>query len=150
MLPTGKMLLTLAGHTDWVMDVAFSPDSKRLVTASGDSTAKVWEVASGRDAINPLRPRHRVPTARFSKDGTRLVTASLDGMAKVWDAATGRTLLTLAGHTGPVRDAAVSPDGTRVATASADLTAKVWDISPGGSREWLTVAASPITCWAWR
>lgn len=40
---TGKLLLTLKGHTDEVTSVAFSPDGSQIITGSGDKTAKVWK-----------------------------------------------------------------------------------------------------------
>ena len=41
----GHETLTLRGHTGEVNSVAFSPDGKRIVTGSGDITAKVWETS---------------------------------------------------------------------------------------------------------
>jgi len=43
---TGRPLLTLKGHTDWVTRVAFSRDGLCLVTGSNDRTARIWEAAS--------------------------------------------------------------------------------------------------------
>ena len=44
---TGTPLLDLKGHTGTVTSVAFSPDGTRIVTGSGDQTAKVWDARTG-------------------------------------------------------------------------------------------------------
>ena len=40
--------LTLEGHSEWVRSVVMSGDSRCVVTASVDSTARTWEASSGR------------------------------------------------------------------------------------------------------
>jgi hypothetical protein len=68
-----------------VRSAAFSPDGKRIVTASEDATARVWDATIGK-AIGELRGHEgRVMSAAFSPDGTRVVTASEDGTARIWD-----------------------------------------------------------------
>ncbi len=54
---SGKVLLTLRGHTNNVLSVAWSPDGKQLATASADETAKVWDAASGQEVAHPEGPQ---------------------------------------------------------------------------------------------
>ncbi len=42
----GQETLTLTGHAIWVTSVSFSPDGKRIVSGSGDSSLKVWDISS--------------------------------------------------------------------------------------------------------
>ena len=77
---------------------AFSPDGKRIVTASADKTALLWDVASGRRLRAIKGHTDSVNTAVFSPDGKLVVTASDDGTARLWDVASGRSLQTLARH----------------------------------------------------
>jgi len=118
-------------HHEAVLSAAFSPDGTRVVTASVDSTARVWDAATGQPLTGPLVHEGPVLRAAFSPDGTRVVTASRDGTARVWDAATGQPLTGALAHQGAVLRAAFSPDGRRVVTASGDRTARVWDAATG-------------------
>jgi WD40 repeat protein len=118
-------------HHGFVVSAAFSSDGTRVVTASHDRTARVWDTATGKPITNPLEHQGEVRSAAFSPDGTRVVTASDDRTARVWDAATGKPITSPLEHQGEVRSAAFSPDGTRVVTASHDKTARVWDAVTG-------------------
>ncbi len=121
----------LKGHTERVFSAVFNPESTRIVTASGDNTARVWDVATGANLAELKGHTRWVHSAAYSPDGTRIVTASYDRTARVWDAATGASLAELKGHTNKVWDAAFSPDGTRIVTASEDKTARAWDAATG-------------------
>jgi hypothetical protein len=73
-------------HRDGVKYASFSPDSQRVVTASEDRTAQVWDAATGKRIGPPLRHNDEVLTAVFSpKDGRRIVTVCRDNTARVWD-----------------------------------------------------------------
>jgi WD40 repeat protein/tetratricopeptide (TPR) repeat protein len=121
-------LLTLKGHTDYVTSASFSPDGTRIVTASGDKTARVWDAKSGAEIFTLKGHTGWVHTTSFSPDGTRIVTASEDKTAKVWDAKSGTETLSIKG--GAVRSASFSPDGTRIVIASG-TSATVWDAQTG-------------------
>jgi WD40 repeat protein len=118
-------------HDEAVFSVQFSADGQRVVTASFDKTARVWDAATGKAIGEPMRHEDAVYSAQFSADGQRVVTASLDKTARVWDAATGKAIGEPMRHEDAVRSAQFSADGQRVVTASLDKTARVWDAATG-------------------
>ena len=125
---TGRELFTLAGHSGWVIDLAFSPDGKRMATTSFDQTVKVWSIAPGEELITLAGKGDSVV---YSQDGSLMATDGADGSASIWDAFSGELLHTLAGHTAPVMGVAFSPNGKRLATASLDTSTKIWDTANG-------------------
>ena len=140
---TGQAVLTLTGHSDYVYDVAFSPNGTLIATGSRDATAKVWDAASGEERLTLQGHDDLINSVAFSPDGQRLVTASADGSAKVWDVNTGQEVLSLNGHTATVQYAVFSPEcdsppdapaercGKHIVTASEDGTAIIWDAVTG-------------------
>ncbi|MBV9674573.1 MAG: hypothetical protein JO076_17350, partial [Verrucomicrobia bacterium] len=103
----------------------FNQEGTRILSASLDKTAKLWDAASG-TLIGSFVHAAPVTYAIFSPDGAQILTTSADNTAKLWDAASGKLIASF-DHQDTVRWAAFSPDGGWILTASWDKTAKLWD-----------------------
>ncbi len=82
--------------------VSFSSDGNRVVTASRDHDARIWDVATGRFVRLLQGHFGEVNDARFSPDGRWVVTARLR-TAGLWDARSGALVVFLRGHSGTRR-----------------------------------------------
>jgi WD40 repeat protein len=123
--------MSFNGHRGAVTSAVFSQDGGRVVTASKDKTARIWDATTG-TVLRELKGHESgVTFATFSPDGRRVVTASKDKTARIWDVTTGTILRELKGHESEVTFATFSPDGGRVVTASKDKTARIWDATTG-------------------
>jgi WD40 repeat protein len=119
--------IVLYGYKDPTDDAAFSPDGKRVVTASGDGAVIVWDVDSGTSLLKIAEPS-AILTAAFSRDGSKLLLAS-NTAALVVDATTGKELVAL--RMPELKGAAFGADDQKIITCSYDRTAKVIDLSSG-------------------
>jgi WD40 repeat protein len=115
--------LAILRHAGGVVSASFSPDGRRVVTASADGTARLWDTVTGREARLPHA--EAVSSASFSPDGKRVVTAA-GRTVRLWDAATGKPLGEPHSLADRVSFAAFSPDGSRIVTSSA-RKAQLWE-----------------------
>ena len=117
------------GHTDRILSVAFSPNSRHLVSGSEDKTAIVWNTKSGRALQRLEGHRDRVRTVAYSPDSSRIATGSNDRSVKIWDASSGECLHSLdLGE--KVYSAIFSPDGLRL-VVDLDYAGVICDIHTG-------------------
>ncbi len=146
---------TLGNHQGYVHSIAWSPDGRRLATASNDMTARIWSLTPD---VKPLTLEGHggwLASVGWSPDGSRVATASNDGSVKVWDADSGKLISTLRSHTGGVLAVAWHPDGQRLASGSNDETVCIMRATPDepasilrGHEEWVwSVAWSPDGRW---
>ena len=121
----------LQGHAARVLACAVTPDGRRVVSASADTTLKVWDLSSGQAVATLQGHSAWVFACAVTPDGQRVVSASADKTLKVWDLVSGQAVATLQGHADWVLACAVTPDSRNVVSASADKTLKVWDLASG-------------------
>jgi WD40 repeat protein len=135
-----------AAHSGTVGFLAFDPKGDRLVTASADQTAAIWDL-EGTEPLHRLAGHGQlVSFGGFSPDGTLIATASSDSTAGIWRADSGEIL-----HVLPLPDryrdlihnasinhhAVFTSDGRRLITVSAGdgmnvrQPALVWDVQSG-------------------
>jgi serine/threonine protein kinase/WD40 repeat protein len=139
-------LLHVWFHDADINTVAFSPDARWIVTASRDSTARLWDSQTG--APGPVFSHStNVKTATFSGNNRYVLTVTDDGLAHVWNSVTGQSAGPPLAHGHHVTSALISPDGQRVFTIgdtawtnfatvtpsrkTGDASLRIWDVAKG-------------------
>jgi WD40 repeat protein len=81
---SGRLIGKLVGHSQSVLDAAFSPDGRRIVTASADTTVRIWDAATLRELASFSGHKRPVIRARFTDDGNAIVSIDNQGNARMW------------------------------------------------------------------
>jgi WD40 repeat protein len=135
-LNTKQELVTLNGHVGAVTYVVVTPEGKRMMSASTDSTIKVWdlEAVKAKKLFTWNGRTSQINTITVTPDGKQAISGSEDGTIKVWDLVSGKILNTFTDSTefrNSVHDVVVTPDGKQVIAGLRESNIKAWDLKTG-------------------
>lgn len=147
--PRGKVFTTYRRHSAAVLHIAWSPDGKKIASASADKTVHIWNATSKSPAFIYRNHSKAVSAVAWSPNGSRIVSGSWDTTVQVWHAQSGRKLLTYRGFSREVGAVAWSPDGKYVAAGSWDTTVQVRQAESGSRVITYTGHSSPVHAVAW-
>ncbi|HZY83476.1 MAG TPA: protein kinase [Gemmataceae bacterium] len=139
-----------------ILALAFSPDGRTLAAGADDRTARLWDVAAGRqvgtlshgpyDNRRPHWPdENAILFVAFGPDGRSVLTGSEDGDLRGWDRATGRQRLHVR-LPEQICSAALSPDGRAVLVGFLSHKAQLWGMAEGAPLGPVIPAPGPV--WA--
>ncbi|TAK96024.1 MAG: hypothetical protein EPO07_14890 [Verrucomicrobia bacterium] len=130
---TGEWLPPAVQHGYVTRMAVFSPDNKRIATASTDHDVILWDRATMKPLFPPFQQNGEVRSLAFNADGSRLFAGNWQEAVRVWDTATGREAMPPLPHKGLSTSSALvlSPDGKWLATLSLEGTVRIWNADTG-------------------
>lgn len=137
---TGTDLVGPLKHPLWISAPHFSPDGKRILTASWHHGARIWDAQDGRALVGPFSYSEEGPiSATFGPDGSRVFTCSGYAMVRLWDSLTGFPLSDVFRQSGDVSWPVAASTDRRILCGPVDGAVRMWDIgpSPRAFPEWL-------------
>src|SRR5262249_803632 len=122
--PEGTLISDNSDHKADVQQLAWSPDSKLLATASTDSTLRLWRRdGSSERVIEGLSGENHC--LAWSRDGKQIAAGCQDGSWRAWTT-DGKEVPIVRVHTDNIYGIAFSPDGKQVATCGWDAAVRIW------------------------
>jgi WD40 repeat protein len=123
--------LKLHGHTGTITYAGYSSDGTKILTASADHTARLWDARTGSQLTPPLQHDDAVISAAFSPDGKHVATGSSESEVRIWDAVSGKRITDSLEVHGSVLCVSFSHDGKMIAAGTDDGKLRTWNAVTG-------------------
>lgn len=127
-----SLIRVLRDHQAPINALAVSKDGHRIVTASKDGIAVVWNALNGNVVRTIAESQGPINAIDLVDD--RLITARGDGALVLWDVQRGRKIATYKRHTGAVFDAVFADRASQFYSVSEDARVRLWDTRRGTRR----------------
>lgn len=128
---TGELKHTLKGHDSSVSSIAFSPDGRRLASASGDSSVFLWDTETGQKIKEFTDEKQTIYQLVFNFDASLLATTNNKNLIDLWDVNTGEHIRTLSRDIKGIRGIAFNPDFRSLYSFSRDGMFRQWNVFTG-------------------
>jgi WD40 repeat protein len=135
-----KLLGFFQGHSEFVNNVAFSPDGKILASGGCGKKSFVctqgeirfWDLDTGSQIGNSLRYSGTVLSLEFSPNGQILASGHANNKIRLWNVSTRKQIGDdFVGHSGGIGSLSFSPDGQVLASGGGDNTIRLWNVKTG-------------------
>ncbi|MHB1424005.1 MAG: WD40 repeat domain-containing protein [Gemmataceae bacterium] len=127
---TGRELRHLSGHGSGVKALAFSADSKLLISGGGDNVLRIWDFAAGKELLPLTEHQGYVSSVAFSPDGCSVASSGVDGTIRLWRTAKSAPGILLGDkNQKPVWNVSFTPDGRTLISHGADDCFRFWDVA---------------------
>lgn len=128
--PNFSNVKVIQAHADAIRDLAIAPTDAKFVTASDDSTLKIFDFAAGVEESVLTGHGWDAKCVDWHPTKGLLVSGSKDHLVKLWDPRSGgRCLTTLHGHKNTITKTIFNPiTGNCLATSARDNTARIFDL----------------------
>ncbi|EGC37701.1 hypothetical protein DICPUDRAFT_149688 [Dictyostelium purpureum] len=153
--PVTRCQSSMSGHTEAVLNCAFSPDGTGLASVGGDTTLRIWDLNTNTPLHTLKGHTNWVLQVAWSPDSKKIATAGMEGEIRIWDPKTGKQIgQTLRGHTKFITGLAwepfhLNPNCARLASSSKDSTVRVWDTELQRCTMTMSGHTMSITCIKW-
>lgn len=137
----------LAGHTENVEALSYSPDGKYLVSTGWDRSIRVWDTETWTEIKNFIAHDAPVSCVSYSRDGKFVISGARDNSIRIWDSA-WNVKYNLFGHQNTINSVLMGPKLKYAYSGGADGMVKLWDLAKKGESKTLATMPRPVNALA--
>lgn len=153
--PVTRCTSSMPGHAEAVVSIHFSPDGKQLASGSGDTTIRLWDLATETPQYTCIGHRQWVLCVSWSPDSKKLASSCKNGEIRIWDPETGKQIgRPMTGHKKFIHGLSWEPYHLnsacrRLASAGGDGDVRIWDVLLGQCERTLSSHTAAVTAVRW-